>query len=244
MTAEQERIPTVGPRERFTPDTLAKLDAPLNAGRVAKDFDGNPYLEGWDVIAAANAYFGFDGWASDVLHVGIAYSIPWEVGSGQKRRQVDVAVYQARVAIEAGGVRKVDIGSSITADDSPRSHETAAKGAVTDALKRAMRQFGAQFGNDLYDKGRTGVYEEPREPQRTPPIAPAARPELADGPGMKNSGDFLMRCNKELGLHRDEVLKLHNVTRGEQLNDVVATADITWEELFETTKRMQKGVLA
>ena len=30
----------------------------------------------------------------------------------------------------------------------------AAKEAVTDALKRAMRSFGNQFGNSLYDKSR------------------------------------------------------------------------------------------
>lgn len=182
------RIPTVSPSQRFTPETIAKLDAPLNPARVAKDYDGNPYLEGWDAIACANAYFGFDGWTSDVLHIGIAYSIPWAVGQGDKRRECEIAVYQARIAIEAGGVRKVDIGSSITADDSPRSHETAAKGAVTDALKRALRQFGSQFGNDLYDKGRTGhelgerLARELERPQaaQTKSAAPETAPAAHD----------------------------------------------------------------
>ena len=34
------------------------------------------------------------------------------------------------------------------------SHEQAEKGAVTDALKRALRTFGEQFGNGLYGDGR------------------------------------------------------------------------------------------
>jgi DNA repair and recombination protein RAD52 len=34
------------------------------------------------------------------------------------------------------------------------SHENAGKEAVTDALKRAMRSFGNQFGLSLYDKSR------------------------------------------------------------------------------------------
>lgn len=34
------------------------------------------------------------------------------------------------------------------------SHEQAEKGAVTDAVKRALRTFGEQFGNGLYGDGR------------------------------------------------------------------------------------------
>lgn len=34
------------------------------------------------------------------------------------------------------------------------SHEQAEKGAVTDAVKRALRTFGEQFGNGLYGNGR------------------------------------------------------------------------------------------
>jgi recombination DNA repair RAD52 pathway protein len=34
------------------------------------------------------------------------------------------------------------------------SHEQAEKGAVTDAVKRALRTFGSQFGNSLYGDGK------------------------------------------------------------------------------------------
>jgi len=34
------------------------------------------------------------------------------------------------------------------------SHEQAEKGAVTDAVKRALRTFGVQFGNGLYGDGK------------------------------------------------------------------------------------------
>lgn len=34
------------------------------------------------------------------------------------------------------------------------AHEGAAKEAVTDAIKRAMRSYGNQFGNSLYDKSK------------------------------------------------------------------------------------------
>ena len=36
------------------------------------------------------------------------------------------------------------------------AHDTAIKAAVTDAMKRALRQFGDQFANALYQRGATG----------------------------------------------------------------------------------------
>ena len=168
MTTTETRIETVSPHERFTPETIAKLDAPLNEGRVAYDPRGNPYLEGWDVIAAANVYFGFDGWSSSVQSVecstrSMVTRTDRKTGA---QYEVEIAVYSARVSVSAGGVTHTDVGTGVTADDRPEAHETAIKGAATDALKRALRQFGNQFGNGLYDKGRTGggYVETPAEP--------------------------------------------------------------------------------
>ena len=45
-------------------------------------------------------------------------------------------------------------------------YDTASKGAVSDALKRALRTFGAQFGNSLYDKGRHGQAQPKPQTQR------------------------------------------------------------------------------
>lgn len=39
------------------------------------------------------------------------------------------------------------------------SHEQAEKGAVTDALKRALRAYGEQFGNGLYGDGRVPIVD-------------------------------------------------------------------------------------
>jgi hypothetical protein len=39
------------------------------------------------------------------------------------------------------------------------SHEQAEKGAVTDAVKRALRTFGEQFGNGLYGNGRIAMID-------------------------------------------------------------------------------------
>jgi hypothetical protein len=59
-------------------------------------------------------------------------------------------------------VNREDVGHGIAAGTSSEAIEMARKGAVTDALKRALRSFGNQFGNSLYDKdhakpGRAGT---------------------------------------------------------------------------------------
>jgi recombination DNA repair RAD52 pathway protein len=45
---------------------------------------------------------------------------------------------------------RTDLGCQAVAEDASEGHDTACKGAVTDALKRALRSFGDQFGNALY----------------------------------------------------------------------------------------------
>jgi hypothetical protein len=51
------------------------------------------------------------------------------------------------------------------------AHDMARKGAITDAMKRAFRCYGNQFGNPLYDKdyGHTPATEsKPQQPATTP----------------------------------------------------------------------------
>ena len=62
-----------------------------------------------------------------------------------------------------GELPKTDVGCAFVRRETPEEHETACKGAVTDATKRALRQFGDQFGNRLYDKHvRLGLPEATR----------------------------------------------------------------------------------
>ncbi len=56
------------------------------------------------------------------------------------------------------------------------AHEHAEKGAVTDALKRALRTFGNQFGNSLYGDGHVDIpetYNGTQSPQRATTTASA-----------------------------------------------------------------------
>ena len=49
-----------------------------------------------------------------------------------------------------GSPSRTDVGFHAVAEETAEGHETAFKGAVTDALKRALRGYGDQFGNSLY----------------------------------------------------------------------------------------------
>ena len=81
--------------------------------------------------------------------------------------------YAAKVKINVPGApSRTDVGFHAVAEETVEGHETAYKGAVTDALKRALRSFGDQFGNGLYgDQSLAG--NTPR-PERVP-VQPTGR---------------------------------------------------------------------
>lgn len=127
----------------LTDEQVRLLEGSLTADRVkSRDQSGRKvsYIEGYDVIDTANRIFGFDGWSYRTVSVG-------RIG-GEDRR----AVYQAIVEVTVGQASRGDVGIGVSAGESSEAQDTAVKGAVTDAMKRAFRSFGAQFGNSLYDK--------------------------------------------------------------------------------------------
>ena len=132
-------------RQKFPEESLKTLS------RGGRSFT---YIEGWQVIQSANNIFGEDGWSSEVLD-----SYHFE--------HLDDIICQARVKVTAMGVSKVDLGVSIAQgrrDGTGVASETldmAMKGAVTDALKRAFRQYGDAFGNFLYEKDTPEVLDTP-----------------------------------------------------------------------------------
>ena len=139
-------------------EMIAKLDAPFDEGRVkTKKVPGRSdasYLESYDVINKANEVFGYGGWGITIKSVE---GIP-----NEKRVQV-----RAIVTLHVGDCPPVDgFGVNTSMNLKPDSIETAYKGAVSDAEKRALRHFGKQFGNDLYDKERDGGNGPKRQPEK------------------------------------------------------------------------------
>ena len=134
---------------------LRLLAQPLEANLVARRKGGKgqwvPYLEGYQSINQANRIFGHGRWGAEVAGP-IGYR---ELGRADKKtgEVQPVGMYWATVRVQvAGCAPRSDVGCGFTTDDSPEAHDTAIKAAVTDAMKRALRQFGDQFGNALYDR--------------------------------------------------------------------------------------------
>ena len=141
----------------FNENQLKILNEELNSSRIKTREKGNislSYIEGFDVIDTANTIFGFGNWDYAISKLEL-------VSSEINQNQNNVICYKAIVQVlvhsddHSKDISREDVGfgtgvSKILAD----AHENAGKEAVTDALKRAMRSFGNQFGNSLYDKSR------------------------------------------------------------------------------------------
>jgi recombination DNA repair RAD52 pathway protein len=129
---------------RRTPDLLAEpLNPELVSERETRDGRPTQYLEGWATMDQANRLFGSDQWGPELID-GVSYHALRLIDdvSGE---QLATGVYTASVRVSVRGcLPKTDIGCAFARRETPEEHETA-KGAVTDAYKRALRQFGVTW---------------------------------------------------------------------------------------------------
>lgn len=128
------------------------------------------YIEGWYAVSEANRIFGFDGWNRETVDSRCVLT--------RENRGSFVAVYTAkvRITVEANGITVVreGHGSGEGRGNSPGEvHDTAMKGAETDATKRALATFGKPFGLELYRKERI-------PPSQT--VSPPTQPRLGSHP--------------------------------------------------------------
>lgn len=140
----------------FNKEQLQILKSDLDSGRIKSRSKGNinlSYLEGHDVIETANNIFGFGNWSYNTKLQKISQEV--------NQNQNNVVCYKAQVQVlvhsedHSQDISREDVGFGTgTAKTLADAHEGGAKEAVTDALKRALRSFGNQFGNSLYNKDR------------------------------------------------------------------------------------------
>ena len=150
--------PTADQGAGLAPTIAQQLDAPLDPSLVAqrKGRAGHtfPYLPGRVAIAQANRLLGYGGWGYDL--VGEVTPRELTTRDAQTGTVEHATAYTATVRLHVPGVPpRTDVGFREVVEESAQGHETAYKGAVTDALKRALRTLGAQFGNDLGSDGGT-----------------------------------------------------------------------------------------
>ena len=157
----------------FDKKQLDILNQELDSSRIKTRDKGNislSYIEGHDVIETANKVFGFGNWSYSISKLE-------HVSQEQNQNQNQVICYKAIVQVLVHSenhtldVSREDVGFGTgVAKTQADAHEGAAKEAVTDALKRAMRSFGNQFGNSLYDKTKNHQANNesiPSKPQQT-----------------------------------------------------------------------------
>ena len=148
------------------------LNAPLDTERIKTLPDGPakgaPYIPAYEAINQANRIFGYGGWSYELI--GMPAVVREFAGSEKSKTR---HLYAATVKIRARGCDATDVGTTATTSDNVQGHDMAIKGAVSDAMKRALRKWGEQFGNSLYDKAYD-VTAEATEQQQTAATAEAA----------------------------------------------------------------------
>eukprot|EP00171_Calliarthron_tuberculosum_P013911 IDg13911t1 len=134
------------------------------------------YIEGWKVIQQANMIFGFNGWSSKVISIDLRYLEE----TAAKRFNCCVCA-TVRITLRDGAMRE-DRGGGVCEGMRSKGDALlkAEKEAVTDATKRALKNFGLRLGLSLYD--RKHVREMNRNPAPPPKSAYAASPVTPAGP--------------------------------------------------------------
>jgi DNA repair and recombination protein RAD52 len=144
--------------EGFTIKQLDELSKPLDMRRIRhrKGAGGRmfSYLTGKTVIDTANHIFGYGRWGVKVI------SRSRETCTDDKKGTMefytcDIELYIVGAAFSFPG----DGVGIVTEPKTPEMHEKARKDAYTDALKRALRHYGDQFGLVLLDN--TGLVLAP-----------------------------------------------------------------------------------
>ena len=122
------------------------LDPELVSERITEDGEMLRYLEGWRAIEQANAVFGHDGWGAEVVGEVAYRPLP----AGDHGGTAPAGIYTATVRVTVRGfLPHSDVGTAVARNQTAQEHAAASKAAVTDGLKRALRHFGARFGNGL-----------------------------------------------------------------------------------------------
>ncbi len=126
--------------------------APEHISERRRDGEVIRYLEGWRAIQLANSIFGEDRWGSEVVGEIDYHPIP---RTGHRNATPILGIYTATVRVTVDGCPPhSDVGTGIVDEQTAEGHATAAKAAVTDGLKRALRHYGPALGNELYGDDR------------------------------------------------------------------------------------------
>jgi DNA repair and recombination protein RAD52 len=135
------------PEISFTQEQISQLKEPLDANLIDQRPDGKKYLRGSTEFEAANRIFGEGKWGYRVISRTLQKSYDLEEKITGYYFYVELELYVAGAMFPIHG----DGGQSVRYF-TPQGFEDASKGATTDAVKRALRHYGDQFGLCLYNE--------------------------------------------------------------------------------------------
>ena len=215
----------------LSPAVVNALEQPLDPALVSRrDGRGNrqyDYIEGHTVIDQANRIFGYGGWGYELAgDVSLRRIEKVDVRTGEVK--VNYA-YSAPVRVTVNGApSRTDIGFHVVTEDTPEGHETAAKGAVTDGLKRALRSFGDRFGNGLYGDQPTANGRPRAQRSDAPANGNGNSGQGSNGNG-RREGSYLQQLRGRLialgaeqGFGEDQVREAVKKQTGKELDDLPA----------------------
>ncbi|KAF9077439.1 hypothetical protein BDP27DRAFT_1442092 [Rhodocollybia butyracea] len=139
------------------------------------------YVEGWKIINLANEVFGFNGWSSNLVSLTTDFI---DYNEETKRYSVGVTAIM-RVTLR-DGVFHEDVGYGVLENSKTKGPalDKCKKEAVTDGLKRSLRNFGNLLGNCLYDKQYTNdIVKVKVNPPKFNKDSLHRRPEFANDTG-------------------------------------------------------------
>lgn len=151
---------------KLTDEQVNQLNQPINKGNVSERWADKKkslklaYIESWHVIKEANRIFNYD-WSSETLKMDLVHADNFCV------------TYIAKVRVVVNGITKEGIGAGHGRGErvpTGDKHESAVKEAESDARKRALMQFGDQFGLSLYDKDKNWQKTQTEEHKSLTPV--------------------------------------------------------------------------
>lgn len=172
-------------------------------------------------IQLANEIFGFNGWSSQIMDVQVDF-----VDENPTTLKVSLGLSViVRVTLKDGTFHEdVGYGHMENAKGKAAAFEKAKKEGTTDALKRALRNFGNVLGNCIYDKEYLSKVTKIKAPStkwdadrlhRHADFAPVKKEEVKDVPEERSLAGRVA----SLRMYKYNYLRIPLANRGAAVED-------------------------
>jgi recombination DNA repair RAD52 pathway protein len=167
----------------FSPQKIEALSAPLDRALISSRAQVQSkvnYLQSFVVLKEANRIFGFAGWQRQTVSCRCVTQSERLIGESKRPCWGDTYIARLPITVSSGPIAALSEGGTGAGlgigADLGLAHESAIKGAKTDAMKLALATFGNNFRLALFDKSQRQVSGAPASAQGREATA-APRPQ-------------------------------------------------------------------